>query len=227
MAEQRIVFRMPLPGWPRAVFASDYGFRGGKLMSEGAVILSADSHAALCLGIDVDAPELDAHLRLVLGNKGGDDPNLALFVNGVAAPLEEELQAPTSRSALIHGGIALLGSLFGFVASGLYWEKAREQGDLWALKMAVHMAGWHLLLTLTLLPASVWGQRLGIRAVQAASLVFFLIHVGIALANTGDAASTEGIAVLNATSGLAFLAAVIQGQRAHADMAPERGLGLH
>jgi hypothetical protein len=88
--------------------------------------------------------------------------------------------------------------------------------------MGLHMAGWHLLLTLTLFPASVWGQRIGIRVVQAVSLVFFLIHAGIATANLDMA--DPAIAVLNALSGLLFGAATLYGQRAHRDMDPIRAL---
>jgi hypothetical protein len=84
------------------------------------------------------------------------------------------------------------------------------------------------LLTLTLFPASVWGQQLGIRAVQLVSCVFFFIHVGIAVANgvAPDSLRDGSIAMLNALSGLLFLVSVIYGQRAHRDMDPVAALQL-
>ena len=98
----------------------------------------------------------------------------------------------------------------------------------WALKMAYHTAAWHLLLTFTLFPASVWGQRLGIRSVQIVSLVFFCIHLGIAIANAfwRDAGSLVDvwIAFYNALSGVLFLASLIYGNRAHSDMDPVTAL---
>ena len=72
---------------------------------------------------------------------------------------------PISGSAWLHAWIALTGSVLGFVASYLYVGRAQTFSDQWAMQMAIHMAGWHLLLALTLFPASVWGQRPGIRSV--------------------------------------------------------------
>jgi hypothetical protein len=141
----------------------------------------------------------------------------------VEATREEDIRVPPTPSAWIHAGIALLGSLLGFVAGALYVRRAHASADAWAMKMALHMAAWHLLLVLTLFPASVWGQRTGIRLVQAVSLVFFFIHVGIAIANLGaGAAAADGpwIGLFNALSGVAFLVAVVYGQRAHRDMDP-------
>lgn len=133
---------------------------------------------------------------------------------------EAETRAP-ARSAWIHGGLALAGSFAGFAAGALYLARAHAADDAWALKMAVHMAAWHLLLTLTLFPASVWGGRTGIRTVQFASLVFFAIHAGIAIANVGSppgVAYGPWIALLNAASGLLFAASVVYGQRAHGEI---------
>jgi hypothetical protein len=130
---------------------------------------------------------------------------------------------PPSASAWLHASVALAGSALGLAASAFYVRRSQVLADPWAMKMAIHMAGWHLLLTLTLFPASVWGQRPGIRVVQSVSLIFFLIHAGIGIANLiGPGSSADGgwIAALNGASGLAFLAAVFFGQRAHADMAP-------
>jgi hypothetical protein len=213
MAELRIAFRLPRRA--RAEFLSDYGLRGGKLLVDGELALEASSRAALERGVDGLARGT-GHLRLV----AGDDADVRVFVDGVEAPREDRLRAPTSRSAWIHGWLALWGSAFGFVASWLYVRRAEASGDPWAMKMAVHMAAWHLLLTLTLFPASVWGQRIGIRAVQLAAAVFFCIHAGIALANLG--AEGPGIWLLNASSGLAFLATVLYGLRAYRDMDPLR-----
>lgn len=184
-----VAFRLPLAGAPRAVVETDFALRNPRVRVEG----------------ELDAARLKV---MVL------DDEVRLFVDGVEAPREDRLRAPTSRSAWVHACLALGGSAFGFFASWLYIGR----GDAWSTKMALHMAAWHLLLTLTLFPASVWGQRIGIRAVQLAALIFFCIHLGIALANLG--APMDGIAILNALSGAAFFATVIYGQRAHRDMDP-------
>jgi len=128
----------------------------------------------------------------------------------------------------VHASLALMGSAAGFVASALYLAKGSAAEGAWAIKMGQHMAGWHLLLTVTLFPASVWGQRVGIRAVQLVSLLFFFIHAGIALANVAptDAAdpSDGAIAFFNAVSGIFFLATAIYGNRAYRDMDPVAAL---
>ncbi len=150
-------------------------------------------------------------------------PRIEITVDGALAVPEDHLRAPIAGSAKIHAWIALLASFFGFVASYLYLGRAESFQDPWSLKMAMHMAGWHLLLTLTLFPASFWGQRLGIRVVQGVSLGFFFIHLGIAVANMwpqGGPSDGPWIAVLNALSGLFFLAATVYGQKAHRDMNP-------
>ena len=147
----------------------------------------------------------------------GDD--IRLCVDGEPALLESKLTISASRSAWNHAWIALAASFFGFLAGYLYLVKAQTLNDAWAMKMSLHMAGWHLLLTLTLFPASAWGQRIGIRTVQVMSFVFFCIHVGIALANVGTPDDVL-IAALNAASGVCFAAAVVYGQRAYRDMDP-------
>jgi hypothetical protein len=216
MAEWRMAFRLPLPGSPQAIFVTDYGLRGGRLWVGDAVVLAAPSRDAIARGVTAILPDSARHITVQ-----AVDDDLRISVDGVEARREDELRKKPSRSAWIHGFVALAGSAFGFVASYLYVLRARELDDPWSMKMAWHMAAWHLLLTLTLFPASVWGQRFGIRAVQGMSLLFFAIHVGIALANTGAlAADGPCLAALNAASGLAFLAAVVYGQRAHADMDP-------
>lgn len=222
MAERRIGFRLPLPTHPHASFVSDFGMTHAKLLVDDHVLLEIGSREAMLRGAWTTLPGAQHTLEVrILEVEEEDDVHL--LVDGVEALREDELSAPTSRSALIHGIVALVGSFFGFVASWLYVLRARSSGDAWAMKMAWHMAAWHLLLTLTLFPASVWGQRIGIRAVQVASLVFFCIHLGIAISNAVSppiVAEGPWIALLNASSGLAFLAAVLYGQRAHADMDP-------
>lgn len=210
-----IAFRLPIEGWPRAVFESDYGYRGGRLSIDGTQVLHASSREELERGIEGGAR--GATLSLKLGEHNGA-PRLALFANGEEARREDRIWASPTRSAWIHAFIALGGSAAGFAASYFYLLKAAELHDDWARKMGQHTAGWHLLLTFTLFPASVWGQRAGIRAVQLVSLLFFAIHAGIALANSdlGDPA----IAFFNALSGVLFFASVIYGQRAHRDMDP-------
>lgn len=218
MAERTLAFRLPLRRSPRALFVTDYGLRQGQLIIDGTVVLDAGSREALRAGVSAMLPGTD---RLLTVTAVDDDVCVAL--DGIAARREDHFAAATSRSAWIHGWIALAGSAFGFIASYLYMLRAQMLDDAWSLRMAMHMAAWHLLLTLTLFPASVWGQRLGIRAVQATSLLFFLIHFGIALSNAvapGDAPEGAWIALLNGASGFAFLGAVVYGQRAYADMDP-------
>lgn len=116
-----------------------------------------------------------------------------------------------------HASISLAASAFGFIAGWLYLRRSTQDADPWAMKMALHMAAWHLLLVLTLFPTTLLGGRAGVRTVQGVSFVFFVIHAAIALANT-EAASLTGvgmwIALFNALSGVCFLGAVIYGQRA-------------
>jgi hypothetical protein len=198
---------------------TDYRMSRAALVVDGQTLLEETSRAALVTGVSARLATASPAMITVRATPSAD---VQLFVNGEEVPPADALRAPISRSTWIHATIALVGSLFGFAAGWLYVRRAGVSGDPWAMKMATHMAGWHLLLVLTLFPASVWGQRAGIRAVQAVSLVFFLIHLGIAVANAIDASSGDGpwIAILNAASGVGFLAAVLYGQRAHADMDP-------
>ena len=114
------------------------------------------------------------------------------------------------------------------MASWLYLLKAEELGSAWAQKMGHHTAGWHLLLTFALFPASVWGQRVGIRSVQVVSFIFFCIHLGIAIANMGEGDPSNPddpwIALFNALSGIMFLWSTYYGQRAWRDMDPVHAL---
>jgi hypothetical protein len=218
-----IAFRLPIEGWPRAVFQSDYGYRGGRLLAFGTQILHAPSREALERGVGASAN--GASLAVQLVERAGA-PVLRLTVDGKEALREGRIWAKPTRSAWTHAFIALGGSAAGFAASSFYLIKAAELHDDWARKMGIHTAGWHLLLTLTLFPASVWGQRPGIRAVQLVSLVFACIHAGIALANS-DANSNQAdpaIAFFNAASGVLFVASLLYGNRAHRDMDPVAAL---
>lgn len=214
-------YRLPLPGFPRARFLTDYGYRGGALHVGEQRVLDARTREELEEGtgatLDDGAP---LAVRLEVGKHGR--PKLTLRCRGVVVAREDELTAKPARSAWIHAMVALAASFAGFAASALYLEKATLLSDEWALKMGRHMAGWHLLLTFALFPASVWGQAVGVRAVQGTSFVFFGIHAGIALANTDhrDAA----IGALNALSGVFFLIATLYGQRAYRDMSADRAL---
>ncbi len=210
-----IAYRLPLEGWPRAVFRSDYGYRNCRLHAFGTQVLHAPSRDALERGVSARAN--GASLAMQLVEREGA-PELKLTVDGDEAVREGRIWARPTRSAWTHAFVALGGSAAGFAASYFYLAKAADLHDEWARKMGQHTAGWHLLLTLTLFPASVWGQRPGIRAVQLVSLVFACIHAGIALANAdlGDPA----IALFNAASGVLFLASTLYGNRAYSDMDP-------
>ena len=225
--EHEIAFRLPLEGWPRAIFRTTFGYQGGQLEVDGKVALKASSRQELETGLAGNLPDSTHRLELIL--EGADTPVIGVTLDGQRALLEEELSAPPSRSAWLHAFIALAASAAGFAAGYIYLMKARDLGSAWSMKMANHMAGWHLLLTLTLFPASVWGQRIGIRVVQGVCLVFFFIHVGIAWANVapsdaGSALHDGWIAGLNGLSGIFFLLGVLYGQRAHRDMDPVAAL---
>lgn len=211
-----IAFRLPVEGWPRAWFHSDFGFENARLEVEGAIVLQARTRASLERGATGTLPGGEP-CAMRLATAGGA-LRIEVDAAGRRAPREDRVWARPTRSAWIHAGLALAGSAAGFAASWFYLERARTLDSVWAMKMGYHTAGWHLLLTLTLFPASVWGQRTGIRAVQLVSLVFFFIHAGIALANSGP--GDPAIALFNGLSGVAFLLSVIQGQRAHRDMDP-------
>lgn len=227
MSELEHAFRLPLPGWPRAVFCSDFAYESAELRMGDVVVLRAPTRPVLERGVSAVLPDSGARvaMRLELNDRG--TPTVRVSIDDRAALSEEGLRARPTTSAWVHATIALAASVAGFVASYLYLLRAAsEEGD-WALKMARHMAGWHLLLVVTLFPSSVWGQRVGIRAVQWTSALFFAIHAGIALANLGavDAAGYGGaIASFNALSGVCFLAAVLYGNRAYRDMDPVAAL---
>lgn len=223
MAERRIVYRLPIAGAPRVTLETDYGLRGGRLLVGDRPVLALASKETLLRGATTLWEGRTLSIRLI---EGGGEEDLELLYDGKEVLREDWIIAPTARSAWIHAFIALAASFFGFVASYLYLMKSEAFADPWSLKMAIHMAGWHLLLTLTLFPASVWGQRIGIRSVQVMSALFFAIHLGIALANTGDTSRAEGpwIAFFNAASGIFFAAAVVYGQRAYRDMDPARAV---
>ena len=215
-----LAFRLPIHGWPRAHFRSDFGFGGARLEVDGAIVLRARTREDLEAGVTGSLPGGEACAMRLITRDGA--LHVEVEAAGERAPREDRVWAKPTRSAWIHASIALAGSAAGFAASWFYLVKAWNDDSQWAMKMGYHTAGWHFLLTLTLFPASVWGQRLGIRAVQLVSLVFFFIHAGIALANSGP--GTPAIALFNGLSGLAFLASVVYGQRAYRDMDPIRAL---
>lgn len=215
-----IPFRLPVGDWPKAVFRSNFGYGKARLLLDGGVLLHAGTRAELEEGVEGTMPGGEP-ISMRLTTRAGK-LRVDVTVAGESAPEEGRVWAKPTRSAWLHAVIALGGSGAGFLASYFYLVKAAEMHSEWAHKMGYHTAGWHLLLTLTLFPASVWGQRLGIRAVQFVSLVFFFIHVGIALANSE--VDTFAIAFFNGLSGALFLLSVIYGNRAHRDMDPVQAL---
>jgi hypothetical protein len=220
-----IAFRLPIDGWPRALFRSNFSYDGGTLHVGKRCVLAATTRTGLETGLAGALPSGEPLAMRLVGGEGG---RLVVEVDGCDAPREGKLYAPPSRSAWIHGIIGLGASALGFLAGYIYLVKAELMDSAWAMKMGNHTAMWHLLLVLTLFPASVWGQRLGIRSVQFVSSVFFFIHVGIATANAfwPDASSPNDvwIALFNALSGVLFLASVLYGQKAHRDMDPVAAL---
>ncbi|MFO0592600.1 MAG: hypothetical protein U0441_33965 [Polyangiaceae bacterium] len=217
-----IVYRLPLEGWPRAVFKAGFGFENARLTVDGQRVLLTATKDDLESGVEGDLRSGDS-VAMQLTENG-----LVVAVNGKRAVREDRIFAKPTRSAWIHAVIALAASAAGFTASAFYLVRSTALANLdplssvWAHKMGIHTLGWHLLLTLTLFPASVWGQRWGIRSVQVVSLVFFFIHVGIAAANADM--SDTAIAIFNALSGLFFAISVVYGQRAYKDMDPIRAL---
>jgi hypothetical protein len=220
MATLSINYRLPLPGLPQARFESNYSLNGGQLIVAGSSIVSITTREALQRGVEVEYPE-GRRLTLSL-REGVTEPDVAIAIDDQPAIREDRARVPATRSAWIHGVLALAASFFGFASSYLYFLRSQAGADDWALKMAIHMAAWHLLLTIALLPASVWGGRTGIRGVQATSVLFFLIHLGAAFANVDDPANGLAISVLNAASGILFLASAFYGQLAHSEMDPFR-----
>jgi hypothetical protein len=219
-----IPFRLPVKGWPRAVFRTDHTYAGGELVVDGRTVLRVADRNALTAGCRTEFHD-QGDVEVVL-HMDGSVPDLKLFVAGEPAVREDRTRVRPSRSAWVHAFFALAASAAGFAASWLYLERSEVEQSAHAFKMAYHMAGWHLLLTFSLFPASVWGQRAGIRAVQAVSLVFFGIHAFIAAANVIEIRSMSTndlwIATWNAVSGVFFLAAVFYGNTAHRDMNPAR-----
>lgn len=217
-----LVYRLPVAGWPRAIFKSGFGYENARLTVDGARVLLSSTREDLESGVQGELRGGDAvAMRLTEGG-------LAIVAGGKHAVREDRIFAKPTRSAWIHAFIALAASAAGFTASAFYLARSSALANLdplssvWAHKMGIHTLGWHLLLTLTLFPASVWGQRWGIRSVQVVSLVFCVIHAGIAAANADM--SDTAIAVFNALSGILFAISVAYGQRAYRDMDPIRAL---
>jgi len=216
--------RLPLPDWPTVLVESEYGFDSAKLYVDGSEVLRAETRAQLRSGVRAAFGDHDLCMSL---HDDGEAAELVVELDGERAVDEATLQPRACPSARRHALVALAASAAGFVASYLYLERAWVMDSVWALKMAYHMAGWHLLLTLVLAPASLLFGRIGIRGVQLTSALFFLIHLGIALANASEPSSLHhggAIAVWNALSGAFFLAAVVYGNVAWRDMDPARAL---
>ena len=205
MPERSLSFVLPRPAGERATFFTDFGLRGGRLVVDGSEVLAASSREALQRGVRAALADPE---RQVLVRAAGDF-DVRIWVDGVEARREDEARSTTGGRSALHAILALVASACGFAASWLYVVRARAAGDPWSMKMALHMAGWHALLTLTLFPGALFGNRLGLIVVRITCLVFFAIHVGIALANLGPEAESGAIAILNAASGLAFLATAI------------------
>lgn len=228
MSEIEIHFLLPLPGWPSARLSCEFTYENARLEVEGATVLRATTRKEIERGVSAVLLPSGSTILLRLDVSQSGAPTWHLSVDGQAARREDQLRARPTRSAWVHATIALAASAAGFVASYLYLLRATADATGWSLKMANHMAGWHLLLTFTLFPASVWGRRVGIRSVQFVSLLFFLIHVGIALANLGstdgEGHQGGGIALFNALSGVFFLVSTFYGNRAWRDMDPVQAL---
>lgn len=159
MAALSLAFRLPLAGWPRAVLETDHLYSRSRLVVDGRELVGAHSRAQLESGVRgrLDGGGECVEVRLSMD---GAIPNIEVRVDGRAAIAESDLSAAPTPSAWKHAFIALLASAAGFVASYLYLREAWAINSGWSLKMAYHMAGWHLLLTVTLFPASVWGSAL-------------------------------------------------------------------
>lgn len=228
MAELEIGLLLPLPNWPRALFSSDFTYENARLTIDGTTTLRSTTRAELERGVRGHLLPSAETILMRLDVSASGAPALHVSVDGREAAREDELRPRPTGSAWLHATIALAASAAGFVASYLYLLRAAVDESGWALKMANHMAGWHLLLTFTLFPASAWGRRIGIRAVQLVSLLFFLIHLGIALANLGGSEASDShegwIAFFNALSGGFFLFATLYGNRAWRDMDPVAAL---
>ncbi len=200
-------------GPARARFVSDFGLTHAVVYWADAQVLTVRDAQALAAGVRAALPHGQGELEV----RAAHPSVVVLCLNGVPLRPAGSSAHRSAGAAWVHALLALAGSLFGFAAGWLYLQRAQQDGEAWSLKMAWHMAAWHLLLTLTLFPASLWGQRAGIRAVQLVSLVFFAIHAGISLANAlagGGASEGAAIASLNLLSGLAFLATFLWGFRA-------------
>jgi hypothetical protein len=219
MAELRIDFVLPRAAPSRAVFVTDYGLRGGRLLVADQIVVEAASRDALARGVTAVLERTGQRVEV----RALDDFDVQVTLDGEPAVRADRASTETRRAAWLHAVLALGASACGFAASFLYVVRARVAADPWAMKMAVHMAGWHLLLTIALFPAAVWGGRFGRHAVRATALLFFLIHLGIALANGGASGEAHAslIAALNAASGLLFLATTL----APAPSAPRRRAG--
>ncbi len=212
--------RLPLPDWPAVTVESAYGGGETMLRIEGRDVLCAQDRDDLRRGVSADLDGRTLRMKLDEDGAGGA---LHVEIDGIPAVDESSLSPRASRTAWRHALLVAAASLAGFIASYLYLERAYATDSVWSLKMAYHMAGWHLVLTLVLAPAVILFGRIGIRFVQGTAALFFAIHLGIAISNALDPASLHhggAIALWNAVSGLFFLAAVPYGNVAWRDMDP-------
>lgn len=213
MADQVLLYLRPDGG--RIEVRTSYLYDGATVHWDGDQVLALADRAAFLAGaqVRVGADELSVVLR----DDGVRVPEPELVLNRAPLVRQDRARRATSGPVYLHSFLALFGSFAGFAASYLYLLRSENYDDPWALKMALHMGAWHLLLTLTLFPAALFGGRIGVRIAQLASLLFFAIHLGIGLANL-DAGTLlkDGwpIALLNAASGLFFALAVLSGQPA-------------
>ena len=56
MAELELAFRLPLHGWPRAVFESDYAYDGGRLVVDEHTVVRASTREQLEGGMRGNLP---------------------------------------------------------------------------------------------------------------------------------------------------------------------------
>ena len=118
-----IRYRLPVDGWPEAVFEGNYSFQGGRLRLGDEIVLRAADQHELERGVQRALRPGGETIRMQLVQAGGS-PYVEIDVDGRHARRTDDLSAPTSRSAWIHAWIALCGSGAGFIASLLYLFKA-------------------------------------------------------------------------------------------------------
>src|SRR5690242_17709737 len=96
-----VAFRLPLDGWPRALFRSDFGYGRARLQIEGEQVLRADSRDELERGIEGSWDANGAPLMMKLRDRGGVSV-VQVLVAGREAVREDKVWAKPTRSAWIH-----------------------------------------------------------------------------------------------------------------------------